>query len=118
MRLAQLIILLVMLAGQVRAEPADTLSAEQITAVEAGVRASLKNPDSAKISGLVVRPINGPIFAVCGYVNAKNTSGRYVGNFAFDGFLRNNDGWSFIILVVDDPLHISAQRTCRDWGLF
>ncbi len=107
-----------MLAGQVRAEPADTLSAEQIAAVEAGVRVSLNNPDSAKFSGLVVRPINGPIFAVCGYVNAKNSSGRYVGNFAFDGFLQNNEGWNFRILVVDDPLHISAERTCRDWGLF
>ena len=74
MRLARLTILLVMLAGQVRAEPADTPSAEQITAIEAGIRASLRNPDSAKISGLVVLPINGPIFAVCGYVNAKNSS--------------------------------------------
>jgi hypothetical protein len=32
--------------------------------------------------------------------------------------LRNNHGWSFRILVVDDPLHMAAQRTCRDWGLF
>src|SRR5262245_16981816 len=83
MRLARLTILLVMLAGQVRAEPADTPSGEQITAIEAGVRASLNNSDSAKISGLVVRPINGPVFAVCGYVNTKNSSGLYVGNFAF-----------------------------------
>ena len=118
MRLARLTILLVMLAGQARAEPADTLSAEQIAAIEAGVRAKLNNPDSAKISGLVVRPINSPIFAVCGYVNAKNASGRYVGNVAFDGFLQNNDGCSFRILGVDDPVHISAQRTCRNWGLF
>ena len=109
MRLARLTILLVMLAGQVRAEPADTPWAEQITAIEAGIRASLRNPDSAKISGLVVLPINGPIFAVCGYVNAKNSSGRYAGNFAFDGFLQNNHGWSFSILVVDDPVHISAR---------
>src|SRR5262245_11037861 len=94
MRFARLTILLVMLAGQVRAEPAGTPSGEQIAAIETGVCASLNN------------------------VNAKNSSGRYVGNFAFDGFLRNNDGWSFTILVVDDPLHMSAQRTCRDWGLF
>jgi hypothetical protein len=118
MRSAPLTILLVMLAGQVRAEPADSLSAEQIVAVEAGVRASLNDPGSAKFSGLVGRPINAPIFAVCGYVDAKNSSGHYVGDFAFDGFLRNNHGWSFRILVVDDPLHMAAQRTCRDWGLF
>jgi hypothetical protein len=106
-RSALLTILLVMLAGQFRAEPADTLSAEQITAVEAGVRASLNNPDSAKLLGLVVRPINGRSSRF-----ALTSSERYVGDFALDGFLRNNDGWSFRILAVDDPLRISAQRTC------
>jgi hypothetical protein len=116
MRSMLLTIVFIWLTGQVRAELAVTLSAEQITAIETSVQAKLKNPESAKFSGFVARPINGPVLAVCGYVNAKNSSGGYIGNLAFDGFLNDNKGFS--VLVIDDPSHISAQRTCRDWGLF
>jgi len=113
-----LAIVLVVFAGQARAELAITLSAEQITAIEASVRARLKNPDLAKFSGIVAKSIGSPILAVCGYVNAKNSSGDYIGDLAFDGFLLNNEGWSFRVLVIDDPPSIPAQRTCGDWGLF
>jgi hypothetical protein len=118
MRSMLLTIVFVVLTGQARAELAVTLSAEQITVIQTGVQARLKNPDSAKFSSLVARPIDGPVLAVCGYVNAKNSSGSYIGNLAFDGFLTNDEGWRFSVLTIDNPSHISAQRTCRDWGLF
>ena len=118
MRSVLLTIVFVVLTGQARAELAVTLSTEQITVIETGIQARLKNPDSAKFSGLVARTINGAVLAVCGYVNAKNSSGSYIGNLAFDGFLSNNDSWRFSVLAIDDPSHISAQQTCHDWGLF
>ena len=96
---------------------ADELVQKQITAIETGIQARLKNPDSAKFSGLVARTIIGEVLAVCGYVNAKNSSGSYIGNLAFDGFLSNNDSWRFSVLAIDDPSHIPAQQTCHDWGL-
>jgi hypothetical protein len=118
MRSVLLSIVFVVLSVQAGAEAAITLSTEQITVIEAGVQARLNNPDSAKFSGLVARPLNGPVLAVCGYVNTKNSSGGYIGDFAFDGFLLNNEGASFQVLSIDDPLHIPAQQTCRDWRLF
>jgi len=77
-----LTIKLVVFAGQARGEPAITLSAEQITAIEASVRARLKDPDLAKFSGIVAKSIGGPILAVCGYANARNSSGGYIGDLA------------------------------------
>jgi hypothetical protein len=118
MRSVLLTIVFVVLTGQARAELAVTLSTEQITVIETGIQARLKNPDSAKFSRLVARTIIGTVLAVCGYVNAKNSSGSYIGNLAFDGFLSNNDSWRFSVLAIDDPSHISAQQTCHDWGLF
>ena len=117
MRSVLLTIVFVVLTGQARAELAVTLSTEQITVIETGIQARLKNPDSAKFSGLVARPINGVVLAVCGYVNAKNSSGSYIGNLAFVGFLSNNDSWRFSVLAIDDPSRISAQQTCHDWGI-
>jgi hypothetical protein len=118
MRAVLLTIVFVVLMGQARAELAATLSTEQITLIETGIQARLKNSDSAKFSGLVARTIIGAVLAVCGYVNAKNSSGSYIGNLAFVGFLSNNDSWRFSVLAIDDPSHISAQQTCHDWRLF
>lgn len=98
------------------AEPAVTLSAEQTAAIEADVRARLKNHDLAKFSGIAAKSI-GPILLVCGYVNAKNSAGGYIGDLAFDGFLLKNEGWSFTALKIDDPSDIPAQQACHDLGL-
>jgi hypothetical protein len=114
--LLAVVIVLVVLAGQPRAEQAVTLSAEQIAAIEADVRARLKDPDLAKFSGIAAKSI-GPILLVCGYVNAKNSSGGYIGDLAFDGFLLKNEGWSFTALKIDDPSDIPAQQACHKLGL-
>jgi hypothetical protein len=99
MRSVLLSILLVVFTGQAGAEPAVMLS-EQITLIAAGVRARLNNPDSAKFSGLVARPLNGPVLAVCGCVNTKESSGVYIGDLAVDRFLLNNEGASFQVLSI------------------
>jgi hypothetical protein len=44
--------------------------------------ARLKDPDLAKFSGIVAKSIGGPILAVCGYANARNSSGGYIGDLA------------------------------------
>jgi hypothetical protein len=71
----------------------------------------------AKLSGIVTKSISGPTLAVCGCVNTKESSGVYIGDLAFDRFLLNNEGASFQVLSIHDPLHIPTQRTCGDWGL-
>ena len=50
------------------------------TRAERLVRAQLKDPESAKFSGVIMRP-NGLV--ICGYVNAKNSFGGYTGNKEF-----------------------------------
>jgi hypothetical protein len=101
MRSVLLSILLVVFTGQAGAEPA----------------VMPNNPDSAKFSGLVARPLNGPVLAVCGCVNTKESSGVYIGDLAVDRFLLNNEGASFQVLSIHDPLHIPTQRTCGYWGV-
>jgi hypothetical protein len=67
-----------------------TLTAQQVKEIQAGVRAFLKDPDSAKFSGPVLaakRP-NGDIEA-CGMVNAKNSYGGYAGDSPYVATLRN-----------------------------
>jgi len=71
-------------------EPAPTwqnaeLTEEQQLAATASVRELLKDPDSATFSGLYgAKRIDGegPL-VVCGYVNAKNSYGGYVGKKRF-----------------------------------
>lgn len=51
--------------------------------VEQTVQANLRDPDSAKFSGLYVRQGSGTPRAYCGYVNSKNGYGGYAGKTKF-----------------------------------
>lgn len=61
------------------------LTPEQIEAAKEVIRSELKDPDSAKFSGIYgVTSESWKIsHAVCGYVNAKNSYGGYVGKRPF-----------------------------------
>jgi hypothetical protein len=71
------------------------LSVAELAAIKAAVTSILKNPNSARF-GTIIASENektGQI-TVCGYVNAKNSSGEYIGNQPFKGVLK---GKKFVI---------------------
>ena len=66
-----------------------TLSDEAIKAVKAGVRSRLRDPQSAIFGSMIagVTPRSESLLNVCGWVNAKNPFGGYVGDKPFVGSL-------------------------------
>jgi hypothetical protein len=71
------------------------LTVAEIDAIKAAVISILKNPQSARF-GTIIASQNertGQI-TVCGYVNAKNSSGVYAGDQPFKGVLK---GKRFVI---------------------
>lgn len=59
-------------------------------AVESGVRQSLKDPESAIFGRMIAGRLaeNESLVMVCGWVNAKNSYGGYVGDKPFLGLLQ------------------------------
>lgn len=93
-----------------------TLTPQQVKTIQDGVRASLKDPDSAKFSGaiLAAKRLNGDIDA-CGTINAKNSYGGYVGAGPF--FAKFRDG-----KVVDSATASGTDakfliQICRESGV-
>lgn len=93
-----------------------TLTSQQVKDIEIGVRASLKDPDSAKFSGPVLgaKRANGDIEA-CGTVNAKNSYGGYVGASPYVATLRDRK-------VIDSATASGSDarfiiEICRDRGV-
>ncbi|WP_051531718.1 hypothetical protein [Sphingomonas sp. URHD0057] len=79
-----------------------TVSAEQRKAAIAAVKAELKDADSAKFRDL--RPMDGK-GGVCGWVNAKNSYGGYIG---FSVFYFSSDGKVAIL-----PPDVSEPSLCE-----
>ncbi len=63
------------------------LSSGQQSAVRAGIRERLKDPDSAKFAAISAVKDDKGIVYVCGKVNAKNSYGGYTGMSPFFGML-------------------------------
>jgi hypothetical protein len=72
-----------------RAEQATLLPSER-DAVEAAIGAKLRDPASARFDGMSAKRTDRGVL-VCGFVNAKNSSGRYTGRAPFVGALSGND---------------------------
>lgn len=56
-----------------------TLSKEQVAQVKTGVSRGLKDPESARFEEPFIAADDGQTIHVCGYVNARNSYGGYVG---------------------------------------
>jgi hypothetical protein len=65
--------------------------------VESAVKANLKDPESALFTDYRIARVQDGV-KVCGYVNAKNAMGGYVGPRLFYGVLK--DGW-FSLNAID-----------------
>jgi hypothetical protein len=98
-----------------------TLTAKQISSVRAGVAKSLRNQDLEEVRVgrmLAGRTSTGVI--VCGYLNAKDSSGEYVGERPFHGLFMGMDNASgFIVTGTGGADNETAEtfEICRRSGL-
>jgi hypothetical protein len=91
------------------------------SAIERGVAEALKDPESARFGRMAAskRPAESSP-TVCGYVNARNSFGGYVGNRPFLGTLISGNGKAAFILVGmgNSDTEISAVfSTCASYGI-
>jgi hypothetical protein len=82
-------------------------TARDIKAIKESLQGRLKDPDSAKIKGVVVAPDG----TICGFLNAKNSYGAYIGFEPFIGMKLTPD--KFFFLGTGDA---SAQM-CAEKGI-
>jgi hypothetical protein len=61
------------------------LSAEQVAAIDFAVRITLKHPDSGRFRDVRGSRSETGIVTACGWINAKDDSGRYAGERPFIG---------------------------------
>lgn len=90
------------------------LSEEQSLAVERGLKGRLKDPYSASISAVVAgRGNDGSMVFVCGYYNARNSFGGYVGDTPFMGMLAHltTKRWQFVPLAIEGTSSKRAVTT-------
>jgi hypothetical protein len=120
-----MIVLALMLAAQ--AEPQAPARDPRLDAVEQAIRASLRDPDSAKFSwpygfaqgtyrSMWGRKTAGEL--ICGTVNAKNGFGGYTGPYAAIGVV---SGGAVVLTDIDSPGRWSAKAgwvadQCRKAG--
>ncbi|MGO8840686.1 MAG: hypothetical protein ACLQF1_05960 [Methyloceanibacter sp.] len=71
--------------------------------IEATVRATLKDPDSARFGAMsATKDMTGSV-SVCGWVNAKNSFGGYTGDQLFIGLLNDGARPAVFTLTAIDP---------------
>jgi len=63
------------------------LAPYQIAAIQEGVKAALKDPESARFGNIKAGQRSNGDVVVCGWVNAKNGFGGYSGMEPFNGML-------------------------------
>lgn len=94
-----------------------TLDRAQTQAVQAAVRATLKDPDSARFERIIAsRNATGRI-AVCGFVNAKNSYGGYTGMTPFNGEFTGAVFTPDLIGTTEDFIVRAIRERCARQGL-
>lgn len=97
------------------------LTPSRRAAVEAGVRESLKDPESARFGRMWAARQDDTIH-VCGYVNAKNSFGGYTGDSLFAGILvEGTRGRVFLNAGILGPdaaeMRVGRRRMCAEHGI-
>jgi hypothetical protein len=94
------------------------LSKKQISWIDRGIGKNLKDPDSVKLKDLRARksPKIDYTIEVCGYYNAKNSFGAYVGYELFYGWLGPN-GFMVVNSGSDEADRMTANDNCNEAGL-
>jgi hypothetical protein len=94
-----------------------TLTPAQKQAVHDGIRQRLKDPDSARFTGLEARQLPSGSVSVCGFVNARNSFGGYAGNTPFFGVL-GGDYFAVGTMGGTNLETIHTMNVCRREGMF
>lgn len=91
------------------------LSPILVDAVHTGVRAGLKDPESARFGVTRGAVADGTMYA-CGYVNAKNSFGGYTGEKPYFG-LFSNSSYS-VVSIGSDAISINiVNQFCAKYGI-
>lgn len=94
------------------------LTKEQIEAVHAGTKRSLKDPNSAMFGELKAASDGKGIVYVCGYVNARNSFGGYTGMQPFHGVMGGAPPIFAAAGFGSSPGGIAATRIiCGQYGI-
>lgn len=93
------------------------LTTSQMASVDTGLRASLKDPDSARIAGVSAARGKDGTLTVCGHVNARNSFGGYTGFVPFSGFIIEGSR-IFQVTSIGNPAddNYGIRVVCRDSG--
>src|SRR5690348_462087 len=90
------------------------LTKTQIATVHAGVAKSLKDPESARFGDIVAGKSSKGSIIACGYVNAKNSFGGYVGEKPFQGLLSTSSKQFVVIGMGGDDIETRViDDMCR-----
>jgi hypothetical protein len=95
------------------------LSSYQIVAIQEGVKAALKDPESARFGEIRAgRRPNGDVI-VCGWVNAKNGFGGYTGMEPFNGMLADPSSDRFAFASAGGGRYGSeaVMEVCKMFGV-
>ena len=92
------------------------LDAAQLKAIERSVANGLKDPESARFNMITgVAGADGRVRA-CGYVNAKNSFGGYVGMRPFAGAFDGSNNFVFV-LAEGVPQSADILGICKSRGI-
>jgi len=95
------------------------LTAGEIRIIEEAVRATLKDPDSARFNHPFADRFSVGEHYYCGQVNARNSFGGYAGLQSFITVTDEDENGIRAALALDvsrDPGERAAKLTCRQHG--
>jgi len=110
-------------AAKSKVLPPYNLTKDDIIAVQKGVRAVLKDPESAKFGRMVAGSDGTDAATVCLMVNAKNSYGGYTGEKPYMGvLLLDKKPRVFIAHTDSKPEHLQYRdqatlNVCSEYGL-
>jgi hypothetical protein len=101
-------------AAPPKTKPA-TLTDQQEATVREAIAGMLKDPESARFDGIEARQL-GDLIVVCGWVNAKNAYGGYVGKTPFAATILGDHVMQGQT-IIDEGHSTKAYDTCSGWGI-
>ena len=95
-----------------------TLTDQHVKTVQDGVRASMKDPDSAKFGPMAAVVDTDGAVTVCGFVNGRNSFGGYVGMQPFFGMMDAGAlAFATIAIGSGETGRMTVEIQCRSRGL-
>lgn len=95
-----------------------TLTPEMSKAIQDSVRSKLKDPESARFGKIAAGEVEGQTI-VCGWVNAKNSYGGYIGMQPFFGYFQINSTKFDAEIIANGEIGVMGLRErCFKEGLY